>query len=80
MVFVQQVRFAHCQSGIETVEVPYMYVARMTGPTSSTVDSYVSTAMDGSFSHASRTNKLFKFEYVLAPTRVRPLFSRRNHP
>jgi len=30
----------------------------------------VSTVMDGSFSHASRTNYLFTFEYVVIVTRV----------
>jgi hypothetical protein len=46
----------------------------MTRPISSIVYSYVSTTvMDGSFSHASRTNNLFKFEYVVIVMRVRPL-------
>ena len=71
MVFVHQLRFAHCQSGIETVEV------RVRGQDdwviSNNVYRCLSTVMDGSFSHASRTNNLFKFGYVVIVTRMRPL-------
>ncbi len=63
--------FAHRQSGIENLEV-YVRVM-MTGSLSNTVYNYVSTVMDGSFSHALRTNNLFKFEYVVNVTRVRLL-------
>jgi hypothetical protein len=64
MVFVQQLRLAHRQS---------VYGATMTRPIPNIVYGYVSTVMDGSFSHASRTNNIFNFEYVVTMTRVRPL-------
>jgi len=45
----------------------------MTGTLSNIVYSFVSsTVMDGSFFHALRTKNLFKFEYVVIVTRVRP--------
>jgi len=71
MVFLQQLRFAHRQSGIETEEVrvrgqdDWAYIEHYL--------SYVSIVTNGSVSHASRTNNLIKFEYGVTVTRVRPL-------
>ena len=63
MVFVQQPRFAHRQSDIETVEVRIR--GRMTRPISNTL--YIQLCV---YRHG--TNKLFKFEYVVTVTRERP--------
>jgi len=72
LVFVQQLGFAYYQSGIETLEVrvrgqdEWAYIANI-------FYRFVSTAIDAAFSHASRNDKLFKFEYVVIVTLVRPL-------